>query len=92
MKEAALSPVSTSVGLSLADISQSVAALEQILLEESVLLLRSAYVLDELEVEIRLEFLDVVFLGVKMDEIMVKRCKCWYSDDTNTLYICIPHV
>ena len=53
LKEAALSPVSTSVGLSLADISQSVAALEQILLEESVLLLRSAYVLDRLEVETR---------------------------------------
>lgn len=53
LKEAALSPVSTSVGLSLADISQSVAALEQILLEESVLLLRSAYVLDRLEVELR---------------------------------------
>lgn len=52
LKEAALSPVSTSVGLSLADISQSVAALEQILLEESVLLLRSAYVLDELEVDL----------------------------------------
>lgn len=49
LKEAALSPVASSRGMSLADISQTVAALEQILLEESVGLLRAAYVLNELE-------------------------------------------
>eukprot|EP00438_Fugacium_kawagutii_P030988 Skav203564 [mRNA] locus=scaffold3576:167903:177292:+ [translate_table: standard] len=49
LKEAALSPAGARRGMSLADISQTVAA---ILLEESVPLLRSAYVLNELETEI----------------------------------------
>ncbi|CAJ1396394.1 unnamed protein product [Effrenium voratum] len=49
LKDAALSPVSSSQGLSLADVAQTVAALEQLLLEESLPLLRASYVLNELD-------------------------------------------
>ncbi|CAK9082187.1 Cytochrome c oxidase subunit 5b-1 [Durusdinium trenchii] len=53
LKEAALSPVTRAAGLSLADVAQAVAALEQILLEESVTLVREAYVLNGLETDMQ---------------------------------------
>lgn len=49
LKDAALSPVAVSAGLSLGDISRTVAALEQLLLEESLPLLRSSYFLNGLD-------------------------------------------
>ena len=49
LRDAALSPVAASAGLSLGDISRTVAALEQLLLEESLPLLRASYFLDGLD-------------------------------------------
>lgn len=49
LKDTALSPVAVSAGLSLGDISRTVAALEQLLLEESLPLLRASYFLNGLD-------------------------------------------
>ena len=49
LKDAATSPVTASAGLSLGDISRTVAALEQLLVEESLHLLRASYFLNKLE-------------------------------------------
>ena len=46
LKDAALAPAASSAGLSLGDISRTIAALEQLLLEESLPLLRASYYLN----------------------------------------------